>query len=112
MMLQAPLRFCRHCARALERVWCHPGLLEEFAEQLSLSVTDASAVIRRGLRSTEGLNDFMRLAHVVRDCVVCNPCEDGHPQLDTINEDCWRLIRSYLLLDDVRESGSFRDDRP
>ncbi|XP_075725745.1 uncharacterized protein LOC142767609 [Rhipicephalus microplus] len=94
-------------ARALERVWRHAGLLEEFAEQVSLSATDASAVIRRGLRSTESLHDFMRLAHVVQNCVVCNPCQDGRPQLDTISEDCWRLICSYLLLDDVRESGSF-----
>lgn len=96
-----------HCAVALERAWHHAGLLEEFAEQLLLSATDASAVIRRGLRSTEGLHDFMRLARVVQDCVVCHPCQDGRPQLDTINEDCWRLVRRYLMLDDVRlESAS------
>ncbi|KAL1474910.1 hypothetical protein MTO96_037673 [Rhipicephalus appendiculatus] len=95
-----------HCAVALERVWRHAGLREEFAEQLFLSATDASAVIRRGLRSIEGLHDFMRLARVVRDCVVCSPCQDGRPQLDTINEDCWRLVRRYLMLDDVRGSAS------
>ncbi|KAH6942280.1 hypothetical protein HPB50_002943 [Hyalomma asiaticum] len=95
----------RHCARSVERVWHHAGLLEELAEQLCLSVADASAVIRRGLRSMEGLDDFMRLAGVVQDSVVCNPCQDGRPQLDTLNDDCWRMVRRYLMLDDVRESA-------
>ncbi|KAH7948987.1 hypothetical protein HPB49_003850 [Dermacentor silvarum] len=93
----------RNCARALERVWRHTGLLEELAEQVSLSVAEASTMVRCGLRSVEGLHDFMRLARVVRDCVVCNPRPDGRPQLDTLNEDCWRLVRRYLALDDVRE---------
>ncbi|XP_072140158.1 uncharacterized protein [Dermacentor andersoni] len=94
----------RNCARALERVWRHAGLLEELAEQLSLSVGEASNMVRCGLRSMEGLHDFMRLARVVRDCVVCNPRQGGGPQLDTLNEDCWRLVRRYLTLDDVREA--------
>ncbi|XP_075533740.1 uncharacterized protein LOC142566745 isoform X1 [Dermacentor variabilis] len=93
----------RHCAQALERVWRHGGLLEELAEQLSLSVDDTSAIVRRGLRDMEGLHDFMRLARVVRDCVECNPCQDSGPQLDSLNEDCWRLIRRYLRMDDVRQ---------
>ncbi|XP_050024181.1 uncharacterized protein [Dermacentor andersoni] len=93
----------RHCAIALERVWRHGALLEELAEQLCVSVDEASTTVRRGLRSTEGLHDFMRLARVVQDCVVCEPNCDGGPRLDTLNDDCWRLVRRYLMLGDVRE---------
>ncbi|XP_037557183.2 uncharacterized protein LOC119433963 [Dermacentor silvarum] len=93
----------RHCAIALERVWRHAALLEELAEQLSVSVDEASATVRRGLRNMEGLHDFMRLARVVRDGVVCDPSRDGGPRLDTLNDDCWRLVRRYLMLGDVRE---------
>ncbi|KAH6927744.1 hypothetical protein HPB50_007715 [Hyalomma asiaticum] len=88
---------------ALERVYSHAGLLEELAEELSLSVGQATSMVRQGLRPIEGLHDFMRLAGVVRDRVVCEPRHDGRPQLDTINEYCWRLVRRYLVLDDVRE---------
>ncbi|KAH7970634.1 hypothetical protein HPB49_012781 [Dermacentor silvarum] len=95
----------RHCAIALERVWRHAALLEELAEQLSVSVDEASATVRRGLRSMEGLHDFMRLARVVRDGVVCDPSRDDGPRLDTLNDDCWRLVRRYLTLGDVREPG-------
>ncbi|XP_049514969.1 uncharacterized protein LOC119432967 isoform X2 [Dermacentor silvarum] len=93
----------RHCAIALERVWRHAALVEELAEQLSVSVEEASATVRRGLRSMEGLHDFMRLARVVRDGVVCDPSRDGGPRLDALNDDCWRLVRRYLMLGDVRE---------
>ncbi|KAH7970735.1 hypothetical protein HPB49_014914 [Dermacentor silvarum] len=93
----------RHCAIALELVWRHASLLEELAEQLSVSVDEASATVRRGLRSMEGLHDFMRIARVVRDAVVCDPSSDGGPRLDTLNDDCWRLVRRYLMLGDVRE---------
>ncbi|KAH7986696.1 hypothetical protein HPB49_025856 [Dermacentor silvarum] len=92
----------RHCAEALERVWRHAGL-GELAEQLSLSVNKTSAMVRRWLRSMEGVHDFMRLARVVRDCVECNPCQVDRLQLDNLNEDCWRLVRRYLMLGDVRE---------
>ncbi|KAH7970734.1 hypothetical protein HPB49_014913 [Dermacentor silvarum] len=94
----------RHCAIALEQVWRNAALLEELAEQLSVSVDEASATVRRGLRSMEGLHDFMRLARVVRDGVVCVPSrDDGGPRLDTLNDDCWRLVRRYLMIGDVRD---------
>ncbi|KAL1478290.1 hypothetical protein MTO96_035140, partial [Rhipicephalus appendiculatus] len=88
-------------AAALEQVWRHAGLLQELAEQQSLSVAQVASIIRRGLRSIESLHDFMRLARVVQHSVVCEPCHDGRPQLDDLNEDCWRLVRRYLVLDDV-----------
>ncbi|KAH6927746.1 hypothetical protein HPB50_007717 [Hyalomma asiaticum] len=93
----------RRSAGALERVHRHSGLLEELAEQLSHSVDQTTLMVRQGLRDIEGLRDFMRLAGVVRDRVVCEPRHDHRHRLDTMNEYCWRLVRSYLVLDDVRE---------
>ncbi|KAL1477298.1 hypothetical protein MTO96_035845 [Rhipicephalus appendiculatus] len=98
----------RRSAGALEQVWRHTGLLEELAERQGLSVAETRPIVRRGLRSIEGLHDFMRLAHVVQDSVVCEPRQDGRPQLDTLNEDCWRLVRRYLVLDDVGQPSEHR----
>ncbi|KAH7950234.1 hypothetical protein HPB49_021400 [Dermacentor silvarum] len=95
-----PLDRRRICA--LERVRRHPPLLEELAKRLSLSVAEVSTMARRGIRSVEGLHSFMRHVGVVRRSVVCNRRQDGRPQLDTIGEDCWSLIRRYLTLEDVR----------
>ncbi|XP_075751740.1 uncharacterized protein LOC142817811 [Rhipicephalus microplus] len=98
----------RRCAGALEQVWRHAGLLEELAEQQSLSVAEVTPIVRRGLRSIEGLHDFMRLAGVVQDSVVCEPRQGGRPQLYTLNEDCWRLVRRCLVLDDVKQPSERR----
>ncbi|KAH7947386.1 hypothetical protein HPB52_011243 [Rhipicephalus sanguineus] len=94
----------KRSVEALEQVWRHTGLLEELAEQQSLSVTDVTSMVRRGLRSVEGLHDFMRLARVVQHSVVCEPGQDSRPQLDALNEDSWRLVRRYMALNDVRRS--------
>ncbi|KAL3249022.1 hypothetical protein MRX96_056221 [Rhipicephalus microplus] len=55
----------RRSAGALEQVWRHAALIDELAEQQSLSVAEVTPIVRRGLRSIEGLHDFMRLAGVV-----------------------------------------------
>ncbi|KAH6939960.1 hypothetical protein HPB50_022990 [Hyalomma asiaticum] len=98
------LRVDRCTAGALEQVWRHAGLLEELADQQSLSMTEATSMVRSALRSIEGLHDFMRITNVVKDSVVCKPRPDGRLQLDALNEDCWRLVRRYLAVDDVVES--------
>ncbi|KAL3198110.1 hypothetical protein MRX96_014544 [Rhipicephalus microplus] len=92
-----------HSAGALEQVWRHAGLLEELAEQQSISVAEVTSIVHRGLLSFEGLHDFMRLAGVVQESVVCDPRQHDRPQLDTLNEDCWRLVRRFLVLNDVRQ---------
>ncbi|KAL3227109.1 hypothetical protein MRX96_024276, partial [Rhipicephalus microplus] len=43
----------------------------------ALSVAEVTPIVRRGLRSMEGLHDFMRLAGVIQDSVVCEPRQDG-----------------------------------
>ncbi|XP_049524198.1 uncharacterized protein LOC125945875 [Dermacentor silvarum] len=96
----------RRCVRALERVLRHPPLLEELAEQESLSVAEASAMVRRKFSRAEGLHDFMRLAGVVKERVECNSRAGGRLQLDDLDEYCWRKVRSYLMIDDIRDPGA------
>ncbi|XP_075534639.1 uncharacterized protein LOC142568673 isoform X1 [Dermacentor variabilis] len=94
-------RLDRRYAAALEVVGCCPPLLEEFAQQQSLTVVDATPIIQRALRSIESMHDFMRLVGVVRERVVCHPRKDGRRQLDDLDDDCWRLIRRHITLFDV-----------
>ncbi|KAH7949336.1 hypothetical protein HPB49_007808 [Dermacentor silvarum] len=96
----------RRCVRALERVLRHAPLLEELAEQKSLSVAEASAMVRRNFRKAEGLHDFMRLAGVVKERVECNSRAGARLQLDDLDEYCWRKVRSYLMIDDIRDPAA------
>ncbi|KAL1421558.1 hypothetical protein MTO96_022997 [Rhipicephalus appendiculatus] len=59
--------------------------------------------MRDRLRRTETLDGFMRFAAVVKQRVVCRPSDDGRTQLDALNEDCWRHVRQFLVLDDVKQ---------
>ncbi|KAK8777306.1 hypothetical protein V5799_029348 [Amblyomma americanum] len=49
------------------------------------------------------MDDFMRLAGVVRERVKCHAFEDGRAQLVSLNEYCWSAIRRYLDLYDIEE---------
>ncbi|KAH8038075.1 hypothetical protein HPB51_021632 [Rhipicephalus microplus] len=91
----------RYCAAGLERVYRNPALLTELAEVLSIDEAEARERVRQRVRSIEGLQDFMRLAGVVKECVTCLPSEDGSTQLDALNEDCWSHVRRYLQLSDL-----------
>nr|XP_050043150.2 uncharacterized protein LOC126540391 [Dermacentor andersoni] len=88
-------------AQALERVSNHPALLELLSESTSMSTEEATATIRSRLRSIEGLQQFMRLAGVVKERVTCNAREDGRMHLADLNEHCWSHVRRYLKLHDV-----------
>lgn len=99
------LRCDRYCAGALERMHDHVALPERVAQLSSVSEADASALIRGALRSIQGIHDFMRLAGVVKDRVQCVPgTAEYRPQLDSLDDNCWRHVRRYLLLDHVRDS--------
>ncbi|KAL1426083.1 hypothetical protein MTO96_018557 [Rhipicephalus appendiculatus] len=97
------LRCDRYCAGALERMHDHVALPERVAQLSSISEADASAMIREALRSIQGIHDFMRLAGVVKDRVQCVPAE-SRLQLDSLDDNCWRRVRNFLRLDDVRET--------
>ncbi|XP_065304297.1 NLR family CARD domain-containing protein 3-like [Dermacentor albipictus] len=93
----------KRVAAALERVEHHPALVEEVAELTAVSEGEASDAIRAAVRTFQGLHDFMRMAGVVRERVTCHPRDDGSTQLDDLNEYCWRSVRRYISLDDVRD---------
>ncbi|KAL3246574.1 hypothetical protein MRX96_057578 [Rhipicephalus microplus] len=75
----------------------------EVAELLKVERAELVNSIRDRLEGLETLDGFMKLAGVVEERVVCHPSDDGCTQLDALNEDCWRHIRQYLFLDDVKE---------
>lgn len=97
----------RLTARALERVCRHRALLEEFADVERVSVEEAAAALRAALRTFDDMHAFMRLAGVVGTSVACHARQDGCVQLDDLNEDCWRALRRYLMLDDVVAQAPF-----
>ncbi|XP_077491942.1 uncharacterized protein LOC144102585 [Amblyomma americanum] len=94
---------CRYYAQGLERVAGHPVLLEELADKLAVSETEAAEIAKKGLRRIEDLHAFMQIAGVVRERVVCHPSKDGSKQLDSLHEYCWRKVRSYLMIEDVKK---------
>lgn len=98
----------RYRARALEAISGHPVLVEEVATLASVSVQAAAARVQQGLRSFESMHDFMRLAGVVQERVVCHPRKDGRTQIDGLNEYSWAGVRRYLKLEDIRERRGCR----
>ncbi|XP_077531191.1 uncharacterized protein LOC144143293 [Haemaphysalis longicornis] len=98
------LRSDRGGAEAVEDVFLYPELLEGLAEELSLPTIEAAALVRRGLQCLQSLDDFMRLAGVVKERVVCHRRGDGCLQLTDLGPDCWAVIRRYLLLCDIVDS--------
>ncbi|KAH8030902.1 hypothetical protein HPB51_012242 [Rhipicephalus microplus] len=99
--LEASL-YDRYVTLAVERVSVYPALLDEIAEQLKTDKAEVARSVRDRLRRTKTLNAFMRITGVVRESVVCHPSEGGGTQLVDLNEDCWRQIRQYLFLRDVK----------
>ncbi|KAH6937591.1 hypothetical protein HPB50_001871 [Hyalomma asiaticum] len=75
---------------------------------------EVGRLIRSRLRSVEGLDDYMQLTGVVKRHVRCaSPPSGCSKQLDDLNDDCWRILRSFLSFDDVKrftaaQSDSFR----
>ncbi|XP_070379819.1 uncharacterized protein [Dermacentor albipictus] len=95
---------CAACA--LDRVVHHTALPEEVAKLASVSEADASAMVLRAFARLQGLDDYMLLAGVVRERVVCYPRDDESVQLDGLNDYCWAAVRRYLFIGDVKGSTS------
>ncbi|KAL1480876.1 hypothetical protein MTO96_050675 [Rhipicephalus appendiculatus] len=96
-------RLDRCTAAALEKVSPHPALVRELAEKEGVAAGEMAVMVRSCLSCVEGLHDFMRFTGVVQTCVKCAPPVDGRSmQLQDLNDDCWRLVRRYLRVDDVK----------
>ncbi|KAH6942701.1 hypothetical protein HPB50_009267 [Hyalomma asiaticum] len=91
----------RNHVAALERVSKHRALLEELADVLDMDEAEMEMEARKWLTCIEGLQDFMKYTGVVKERVEFHASPDGSAQLDSLNEDCWRILRRYLMLDDV-----------
>ncbi|KAH6943310.1 hypothetical protein HPB50_019422 [Hyalomma asiaticum] len=103
----------RYSASALEKVSRHPALLRELAKRKRMAADEVAYMVRRRLRSIEGLDDFMRLTGVVNESVTCAPPVDGcSKRLDDLNYDCWNLVRRYLSVDDVKRFTFAKPDKP
>ncbi|KAH9384739.1 hypothetical protein HPB48_026752 [Haemaphysalis longicornis] len=93
------------CALALERMHGHPELGEQVAGLDGVDQARAATMVQQGLRSIQwaDMHHFMRLAGVFRERVSCRASKDGRTQLDALNDRCWRAIRCYLKLRDIRD---------
>ncbi|KAL3178821.1 hypothetical protein MRX96_009493 [Rhipicephalus microplus] len=87
---------------AAEYVQFNPGLVEKVQELTLVSEKEAACLIKARLMKIAELDDFMRLAGVVKHRVTCHSRDDGEKQLVDIGRDCWLYIRQYLKLGDVR----------
>ncbi|KAL1481381.1 hypothetical protein MTO96_034506 [Rhipicephalus appendiculatus] len=87
----------------LERAAAYTALWSELADNEGIPALQSAKMIRSRLSIVDGLDDFMRLAGVVEECVMCTPpVKGGGMQLQKLGNDCWRLVRRYLSFDDVK----------
>ncbi|KAL1487421.1 hypothetical protein MTO96_046558 [Rhipicephalus appendiculatus] len=91
----------RYCAAAAELMQFNPGLVEMVQELASVDETEAVSRIEDSLKSFIELDDFMRLAGVVKYSVTCHKRDDGRKQLSDLNRDCWLHMRQFLKLGDI-----------
>ncbi|KAL3242825.1 hypothetical protein MRX96_020988 [Rhipicephalus microplus] len=79
------------------------GLVESVRKLASVDEGEARSRIKNSLKSFSELDDFMRLAGVVKYGVSCHKRDDGQKQLADIGRDCWLCIRQYLKVGDIRD---------
>ncbi|KAL1484464.1 hypothetical protein MTO96_032559 [Rhipicephalus appendiculatus] len=94
----------KYCAAAAELVQFNPALEEKVQELSSVDEYEAASQIKTSLKSLLELDDFMRVAGVVKCRVTCDRRDDGRTQLVDLNRDCWLRIRQFLRVDDIWDS--------
>ncbi|KAL3236835.1 hypothetical protein MRX96_022092 [Rhipicephalus microplus] len=94
----------RYLAAAAELVHSNPGLVDFIRKLASVDEGEALSRIKNSLKSFYELDDFMRLAGVVKYGVSCHRRNDGQKQLVDINRDCWLCIRRYLKVGDILDN--------
>ncbi|XP_075557300.1 uncharacterized protein LOC142589655 [Dermacentor variabilis] len=92
-----------HGARYLETMHDHPWLLELVREGAAVSNGEAKAMVSEAFKAVRcfGLDEFMRMAGVVRSKVECVRPRRTEVQLADIGVHCWLHIRQYLKLEDI-----------
>ncbi|CAN7938786.1 unnamed protein product, partial [Ixodes hexagonus] len=93
-------RHTKRCAEAFECLCLNESLMKKVQGLNHGTERDAMAKIKVAARHLE--ENFMVIAGVVRESVVCN--RKHRLQLDSIGLDNWLKIRSYLKVSDIRDS--------
>ncbi|KAH7943681.1 uncharacterized protein LOC119400047 [Rhipicephalus sanguineus] len=91
----------KYCAAAAEQVHFNPGLVTKVQELASVDEGEAALRIKNSLKSFSELDEFMRMAGVVKESVACHRRDDGQTQLVDLGRDCWLCIRQYLKVGDI-----------
>ncbi|KAK8759607.1 hypothetical protein V5799_002759 [Amblyomma americanum] len=90
-------------ARAVELVSGHERVLSIVQKNAGVDAREAATMVSRALRLRRltGLEEYMRLAGVVKRRVQCIGGRDSPVQLDDLIYDCWIHIRKFLTVADV-----------
>ncbi|KAL1470887.1 hypothetical protein MTO96_040217 [Rhipicephalus appendiculatus] len=91
----------RHFGAAAEVLHWNPGLVEKVQELASVDENEAGSRIEKSLKSFSELDEFMRVAGVVKYGVTCQSRGDGKKQLADVGRDCWLHIRQYIKVGDI-----------
>ncbi|KAK8773319.1 hypothetical protein V5799_012148 [Amblyomma americanum] len=83
-------------AEALELLGLDHMLVSKVQELASVDEEEAQRAIKSRLADLNDLHFFMRVAGVVRECVVCQESAESRLCLDTIPYECWTTLRRYL----------------
>ncbi|KAH7956045.1 hypothetical protein HPB52_005781 [Rhipicephalus sanguineus] len=94
----------RYCAAAAELVHSNPGLVDKVQALASVDENEASSRIETSMKSFSELDDFMRMAGVVKYSVTCHRRDDGQLQLTDLNRDCWLYVRQHLKIGDIPDA--------
>ncbi|KAH7960473.1 hypothetical protein HPB49_020144 [Dermacentor silvarum] len=90
-------------ARAIELVHQHPRLVDLVRDGAGVEIAEALAMVRSSVAAVRrcSLDEFMRLAGVVRQRVECSEQPGTGLQLTDIGETSWWHIRQIIRLADV-----------
>ncbi|KAL1438964.1 hypothetical protein MTO96_047442 [Rhipicephalus appendiculatus] len=83
-------------ARALELMFYCPIFVEMIQEEANLDAGQVVEMISRARKTYDSLDEFMKMAGVVKHGVECYSRSDGKTQLVDLNEYCWLEVRKYL----------------
>ncbi|CAN8001563.1 unnamed protein product, partial [Ixodes hexagonus] len=106
-LLERAVRFVmgkhdKRCGEAFEQVSQSVALSERVQQLAGESESDAEERIRTSRRYLN--TNFLAVAGVVNDSVVCEGGSEGQTQLDQIGLDNWLRVRSYLDLTDIKDT--------
>ncbi|KAH7944354.1 hypothetical protein HPB52_018609 [Rhipicephalus sanguineus] len=98
----------KYCAAALELVPFNSTLVAAVERSASVDTNEAVLQIQRRLKSFSEMDDFMRMAGVVKESVACYERDDCQTQLVDLNRDCWLHLRQFLKLSNILDEEPVR----